>query len=360
MNNSFGDYKQRLIDLWNKTREHQVHGLLETVQVDDAAHCKIIQEGIHYVRLVVAEMYLAKQTQFFQTYFPAVYATTQFETGGKTIDIVTLADSTKVGEKKVMTKGAIIAKNYPLTPLIPFNSGFVQFDIGLLAIKGQNYLEKFLSTLSDFSGLLAVSQFSQALNIAVPLARGIQALFDIGEIELHLHDALSQGKKGGYYVAIGATELQVKKSDLRVVKDSLRQINKYDPALDSPFEDFSYMLIRIEVTKDRLDWDELEFVKAPLVKMDEALYGQDETNARRYLSQVSLAAQYAPEFTKADRNRVLRLIKEHYTQTKELAGFSGLRAPEALNLQKLISQTLSPEDALKMDIPNFGELMEGS
>jgi hypothetical protein len=159
-------------------------------------------------------------------------------------------------------------------------------------------------------------------------------------------------------VAIGATEQQVTKRDLRVVKDSLRVKNQYDPTLNSPFEDFNYMLIRIEITQDRPDWDELEFIKTPLVKMDEALYLQDESNAKRYLGQIFLAAQHAPELTKADRNRVLRLAQEHYKQTKELSGFSGLAASEPFTLQKLISQTISPQDALKMDIPNFMELMD--
>ena len=354
----FDVFKKNLADMWNKTRQHQVNGLIDPSQVDEKVHYIPIQEGLHYVRLVLAEMYLADETNFFQQYFPAVHATTQFTSGTKPVSIVKVAETGQLGQKKLSGKGAVIAKNYPLTPLIPFNSDFIEFDAGLIALKGGSYLDNLLSVLSDFSSLVAVPQFSQALDLAGPIAKGVKALFDIGEIQLLWHDALNQNSSGGYYVAVHATEQQIPKKDLRVVGNSLRLVNSYDRSQNLPFEGYDYMLLRIEVTQDRADWDSLEFIKGPLAKMDEALLGQDEVAAKRFYGNLYQQVQSAAEFTRADRVRVVKEIQDHYRKTKDVAAFSGLNSELETEFVEMMKNAWTPEQALAQKMPSMWDILK--
>ncbi len=179
--------------------------------------------GKHYFRLRLTEMFLKKQVQFGSTWYPAVHSLVRCKFNNQVQDIPNVADSTRIGMQQ-NPQGDVIARNFMLTPTLPFSGDVVTLDAGLIALLGQNHLNKFVGVLSNFARLLMVSQFSLALNIAQPLLSGLQDLFgtDASNMHLSFHDAYSAEElKEGYIAVIRAPHDQVDTGTLWVVEDEL-------------------------------------------------------------------------------------------------------------------------------------------
>lgn len=343
---------------WQKSAERQIAWTLPKAQVDrDNDYVKLVP-GQHYVRIWLAEMYLHDQVKIFQTWYPAVHSRVRLTFDGKPLEMCNVADSTKVGMQQDHGRGDVIARNFVLTPLLPFNADVIELDAGLIAIEGQNYLNSFIKVLGDFSSLLAVPQLSSALNVAGPLANGLQALFGAGSLHLGLHDAFAVDGTGGYYAAIRATEQQINKNDLRVVDNQLRLSRGPGESDSEPFTGFDYMLFRVEVREERDDYDMLAAIQGPMRNAQSALVGNREAEAGAFFRAAIVAAHQAPEFTRADRTRVKLKLDEDYKQIRNELGFSGLTGSDGSYslAQTLRKGALSPKAAFDHGDPSLEEI----
>jgi hypothetical protein len=343
------DLWQRLKDLWDKTARQMVYVPIESGQTDVSSDYIPIEAGRHYVRLWLANVYLAKQVQYFQSWYPAVHAVVRFEFQGQPVDFPTVADASKAGLTQEAS-GDVIARNFVLTPLIPFNGGTVSLDAGLIAVQGANHLKSFISTLSSFSDLLAVPQFSSALNIAAPLATGLQALLNDGGLQLALHDGFTAGRAGGYWAAIRATETDIDRDQLAVVDGQLRLGTP-----SAPLEGFDHLLFRLEVTEVGPDYKSLTSISGPMRAASDALALQETDKADGFYRAAIVAAHEAPELTTADRSRVKTQLKNDYQALKEDLGFAGLVGSE-YDLTARMKLAKSVDEALVDGEPSWAEL----
>ena len=340
-------------DLVYKNREHMIYVAISPERVDRKDDYVKLVEGKHYIRLYLAEMYLKKQVQFLVNWFPLVQSLVNFQMGSELVDVPNVADASRVGAQKHGT-GDVIARNYVMTPLIPFNSGVVQLSAALIGAQGDNILKDFISTLSEFSKLLAVPQFSAALSLAGPLTTGLQNLINgPGKLHLGLNDTFSVNSQGGYYAAVRATEEEVDKSKLRVEDNHLRIVDGNDT---KPFDLFDYMLFRVEVTTDRNDWDSLGRIQEPLGQARKAYADLNEELADANYRKALLAVREAPELTTADRIRVSLLIKEDYKKLKEDLNFAGL-LPGEFSLNQSMIDAIGVDEALEKGEPTFSDLV---
>jgi len=124
-------------DIWNKNSKHQIYAPIPVEKVDRSEDYVKLQEGLHYVKLYLVEMFLKKRVKYLQSWFPAVHALVSFDFQGSTIDVPNIADASKIDANQVGS-GDIIARNFELTPLIPYNSGTIKLKAGLLAMQGDN------------------------------------------------------------------------------------------------------------------------------------------------------------------------------------------------------------------------------
>ncbi len=345
------DLRQRLTDLWDKTTKQMVYVPIDAARVDVTTDYVPLEYGRHYLRLWIANVYLAKQVQYLQTWYPAVHALVRFDFQGQPVDFPTIADASRAGLTQEAS-GDVIARNFVLTPLIPFNGGVVSLDAGLIAVQGENYLKSFITTLSSFSALLAVPQFSSALNIASPLATGLQSLLNDGGIHLALHDAFAAGQRGGYWAAIRATEQEVDPSQLSVANGQLRF-----GANNSPLEGIDHLLFRLEVTEAGPEYRSLSAIAAHVKAASEALADQDLEKADGFYRAAIIAAHEAPELTTADRTRVKTQLKNDYAGLKDDLGFAGLIG-EDYDLSKRMKLAMSVDQALSGGEPSWSELFD--
>jgi hypothetical protein len=347
--------RQQLADLWDKTTKQMLYVPIPAGQVDQAADYVSLEYGRHYLRLWLSSAYLAKQVQFLQTWYPAVHALVRFDLQGTPIDVPTVADASKAGLTKTAT-GDVIARNFVLTPLIPLNSGTVSLDAGLIAVEGANYLENFINTLSSFSDLLSVAQFSTALNIAGPLARGLQSLLSEGGIQLALHDGWGAGRVGGYWAAVRATESQLAGRQLSVDNDQLRISSpKSDDSATVPLEGFDHLLFRLEVTETGPVYEALTSISEPMKAALQAL-AVDEAKADGFYRSAVIAAHQAAELTTADRIRVKTQLSDDYQSLKQSLGYEGLAGGREYDLSNRMKLAKSVDQALTDGDPSWAEL----
>jgi hypothetical protein len=341
-------------------KRHLVYTRVDPGHVDPAVEPVAMEAGRHYVRWRVAQMFLARSVAWFKEWYPAVHSLVQFDMGNQQVDIPNLADSTKVC-MQTSPEGDVIAKNFVLTPAVPFNGGMMRVNAGLMAIEGRNHLQIAIKLLGDLGGLLNVPQFSAALNIAGPLATGIQDIFGMAGNRLHLavHDAFAAGElHSGYLVAIRATAGQVDAEQLWVVDDELRIGRGPGAGQSEPVSGFDYMLFRAEVFSERDDFEQLTSIQEPYHDALEALLSPDtEAHASQHLRLALLRALKTPELTRADRRRVVESLREQFEQDRQALGVRGLTARQMPSLGQTMRHAMSVDDALARAEPTLGEVL---
>lgn len=341
----------------DKDRQHFIYHPLPPERVDRKLNPDPLEANRHYVRVRLAEMFLKQQVSWFKNWYPAVHSLVKFDFGQQQIEIPNLADAARLGIPS-SGQGDIVARNFMLTPTIPFNGGTLSLNAGLIAMEGENYLNNLLKVLGNFAGLLNISQLSTALSIAQPLATGIQDLFGAGNNRLHLgfHNAYAAGElQDGYLAIIRAPETEVDTASLWVVGDQLRRAT--GTTTTAPFAGYDYLLLRVEVFEKRDDWERLTAIQEPFQEAIRMLHDPaTETQALFHLRTAMLRARQTPELTGADRRRVVESLKEQFEKTKQELGILGAVSGAPPTLKQAMKSSLPVKRALSQGEPTEEEI----
>ncbi len=341
---------------------------LDPSHVDVATPVTELEAGKHYFRLWLTEMYLKNDTEWFQKWHPAVHSLISFQFGSEKVEIPHIAGSLNIKDFKANNLEKVVHMSYPMTTLMPFKGGVVEIGAGLLAMKGENYLNSFISVMGDFSNLLVVPQLSAALKIAGPVANGIQTLLGggaDGRLELGLNQTYS-GKggggsndlKSGYLAVIAAEETNADEKNkinldkLWIVGDRLRYGTKTS---NVPLTGFTYMLFRMESREQRDDWSSLTSISEPFDKAVGALGDNEMEKANSFLRTAIVIALQSPDLTQADRTRVVKAMKEAFDQAKKDLGL-GLIPSGSMNLDHVMTKAIDVNSALNESTPTLETL----
>jgi hypothetical protein len=353
------DLRNKIISLWDETRQQIIYQPLDVNNVDKNGDYVALEYGRHYVRLWLAHAYLAKKVQYLQTWFPAVHSLVQFDFQGEAVEFPLVADSTKSKMTKDNMTGDVISQNFVLTPLIPFNNGTVSLDAGLTAVQGANFLQNFIGTLSDFSSLLAVPQFSSALQVAAPLAKALQSLLNAGGVHLALHDAFAAGKMGGYWMAVRATSSNLDPTTITVENDQLRVPDPARPGQTRALQGYDYLLFRLEVTETGPDYRSLTTIQEPMRQAHAGLRNVETEKADGFYRAAIIAAHEARELSNADRTRVKTQLKTDYEELKRNLGFSPLVGAD-YDLSESMKRAMTVDMAIKEGEPAWDWLFSAT
>jgi len=318
-----------------------------------------LEAGVHYFRLWLTEMYLKNDHVWFVDRHPAVHSFVRFQFGTKVVEIPYLAGEFKLQGLNSNNLDRVIALNYPLTALMPFNGGVVELMAGLVSMKGNGSLKSFIKVVEDFSALLNVPQFSTALSVAEPVASGVQELLGgaNGELRLGLHQTYTGAGGGGanvlspgYIAVVMADATQLPKDQLYVSADRLR----FGPSLaqSTSFTGYDYILLRVEGRTARDDMEGLTSIEEPRQRALDALAKGQKEVAQHELSLAQAAAINCPELTRADRRRTFAGLKQEF---EEMGGAGAVPGP-ALALGELIERVMPVDQALALGEPTMAEL----
>lgn len=294
-----------------------------------------IHAGEAYCRILLVEMRLAKDVEWFKHRYPVVHSAVRFNHNSKPVTIPYIAAPGKLQELAKDNLDKVIQCNYPLTPLFPFNNGLVELQAGLFSIEANNSIGKFIKTMGSFSKLLPVAEFSSVLKLVEPVYQGIEDLLDIGERRLELgyqqtfieaQGGGSNDLRAGYFVVILAKANEINNEQLCVVNDSLYHGSPGNTKVfikdGKPLEGYSYMLFRIEKRKQQ-DWESLKSIKELVVKaQDTVIDGDYEIVKNLLLPNLKKVIFSSPDLTKNDRRKMVlnveQLLQEQGLQSTQV------------------------------------------
>jgi hypothetical protein len=267
-----------------------------------------------YMRLWLADMFLAKSRNWFTDEYPAVHTSVQLKFGSEPVKISHVTD----GSGQI---GRGIFQDYALTDLMPFNGGIVEIQSGLIALKGTNYLKGTIGILKDFSGLVG-APLGQTLDIAEKVSTGLQNLFtdSKGEVALAFHKQyVAAGGGGGElrpgYIALVAADPKKFKQDKLSVEKS-RLLYAADGNKPEVLEGYDYMLLRVEGRSERDNW-RMKNIEEPLNQAIEETLKRNFDKANEYKTAALLVIFQSPDLAVGDRRRVADAIE---AELKEIAG----------------------------------------
>jgi hypothetical protein len=180
------------------------------------------------------------------------------------------------------------------------------------------------------------------------LMSGIQDLLGAGNGKLHLglmETFTAETLYEGYIAIIRATNTEIDPQKIFVARDLLWYADGSPQMQALPFD---HMLLRIDVSTVRDDWDMLPAISTPYKECLDALGAQNESQALEHLRATLLAAFKAAELTQAQRRVVIDELKRRYATAKEsLLLHSGLArsgGPESTAGPAFVSFGMSPDD----------------
>ena len=330
--------------------------------IKDAHYTPVtLKAELHYFRLVLCEMSLRRDRAWFASWYPAVHSLVRCTFGDRVVQIPYIAGGLTLPDITPTNLNRVVQMNHPLTSLMPFNGGDVELDAGLFALKGEDYLDNLLKVLGDFAQKLTLPQVSTVLNVAGPLAHGVEELLGARDKTLHLgfRRRFSSGGDGssnlqsGYFAVIRAEEGQIDPQQLWVADGRLR----IGPSLEQnqPLSGYAYMLFRIECHKDRNDWRQLNSIGEPFSMAVEALMDQQPEVSEWMLRRAYKAVLNSPDLTIAHRSAAARQLQADYKKISNL----DLNAvqPDLTNLQLIMDNAMPAETALKLGLPTLEELL---
>ena len=322
----------------------------------------------HYFRVKLAQMFLRKQSQFFVAKYPVAYSSVTATFDGEPREIANVADASRLTLQQ-NAQGDYVAKNFMLTPLLPFRGGAVRIATSLHAVNGQNQLTGVIDALGSVADLLVVPQLSSAIRIAAPIAAGIQSLMAGTNGVAHLTYASSfvaastgggsrTSLRDGYLAVLRAPHGQVATADLCVVNDELRIGG--DVATAQPFTASDFLLLHVEGRADRDDVNEIRAITDPFNEALSAAQRGDDAKASALYSVVVDTVLRTPELTKADRRRVGEQLRQDYEEYTK--GFARAGATRSISkgydlARQLARNPMTPQQAELLADPTYEDLL---
>lgn len=283
-----------------------------------------IEEGKHYFRFWLCDMFLKNIRSWTQKYYSVVHSYIKLTFGNQEVEIPYVVGYSKLqGVSDENTERAVL-NNYALTPLLPFNGGVIEIEAGLVKVPGKDYAEKAIGVLSSLSKMLIVPQLSSVISIAQPILNGVKEFTKNVTCEIRLRQSFTSKKQGalqlvpGYIVVIAEDTAKINNDQLWVRRSQLYYGSKDENNL---FNKASYMLLRIESRTERDDFRSLTtimdvFNEALKTLNDGRSNPEEEAKAEDSLKKALAIAWASPDLTRADRSRVIQVFKEEFEKVR--------------------------------------------
>ncbi|MEV6644474.1 hypothetical protein [Amycolatopsis sp. NPDC051371] len=289
-----------------------------------------VDAGEGYLRLWLVEGFLAKQKKWGKNYFPALH-------GGVTLTFLGSEDTsfTKF-TKQAASPGAPGAfLNYPMTPLIPFAGGMVEFEAELYRVSTGSPLDTAVSLAGGLASLIG-PPLSVAAAVAEKITTGINTVLDAQDERpvLAVHQAMTSPGGGGDplrpgYLAIVNDLPTASRTALHVSDGRLH-------GADGQLTECDFLLLRIECREERDDWrfPKLERLRKRAVRA----YHEDRKEDFDALRKLTIAEVFeSDDLTEPDAYRVAAHLRKSFEKVIE---FGFVTEPDDMGLDPIPAHLL--------------------
>ncbi|MBY5515659.1 substrate-binding domain-containing protein [Rhizobium leguminosarum] len=277
----------------------------------------------NYIQLILSEMFLKNSQEWLTDRYPLVYSLIALDYGNQHVEFANVSGKNKFEIKQADINTSIL-RNYGLTSILPFHGGGVEIDLGLASMERSNMVLSFAKTVSDIAGTLKLSQISAAAEITSAVAGGVQALLgaDGTVTKLAAHDLFNNRSiQSGYLFLSGLEADAIDPKTIWMTSDGVRTgPDKNNLKALNPQD---YMVLQIQVTDHRDDWQSLSEIGTPLDSAIEAKLSGRDAEAQALLVQAKMAAIRHKGLTRTDAARVVVAVSSYFNdQTAVMTTFN--------------------------------------
>jgi hypothetical protein len=278
-----------------------------------------LHPGRGYLRIWLAEGFLARQRTWGNQHFPALH-------GGVSLNILG-AQATFSSFSRPPQSWAVPGAHldFQLTPLLPYSGGTVEIEAALYQASTQGPLSTAVDLIGGLASLMG-PPLATAAQIADKLSDGLDAVLDAtgDQPVLGMHYTMvAPGGAGattrpGLIVLIGAAQSDI--PGMPVINNG--RLHLRTPEGDRLPTGFDYLVVRVECRPDRDDWRFPELDSLIRAAGEAFIRGETETFTARSTDAIARAWN-SVDLTPVDRKRVALLVKDELDGLGELGVVPG-------------------------------------
>ncbi|MGI5499054.1 hypothetical protein [Lentzea sp. CA-135723] len=268
--------------------------------------------GTGYLRLWLAEGFLAQRTSWGNDHYPALY-------GGVTLNFLGLGNrptpfSSLTERRTWNAPGAYL--DFPMTTLLPYNGGVVEVDAALYRASGDGPLGVAAKVVSGLAGLIG-PPLTVAGMIADKVSDGLDSILEAqgDDPVLGLHWSMvadgggNQTVRPGHIVVVNAPGGELL-ANLAIVDGRLQADGDLLTGVD-------YLVVRVETRTERDDFWLPEFEELRTRAAEAYLLNQLETFEN--LRTTAICRAYTTtDFSRTDGLRLAKLVADRIDEVKQL------------------------------------------
>lgn len=265
--------------------------------------------GDSYVRLWLAEGFLAKRVSWGKEYFPTLH-------GGVTLAFQgsEATPFTRFTRPDVAQTAPGMYLDYPMTSLVPYAGGPVSVEAALYRAANGGPLETAVTIAGSLASLVG-PPLSTAATIAERVSTGLGTVLDNTDPVLGVH--WTMGSEGGGGQVLRPGHIAVINAEPTAVPGPLRIVAGRLHGPDGLLTGFDYLVLRVECREENDEWrfPELERLRKEAM----AAYHQGLLDTYKQLrTRAVVQVLNSPDLTENDTLRVAKYVQEAIDRVTEL------------------------------------------
>jgi hypothetical protein len=284
-----------------------------------------------YLRLRLARMFLKNRRELFKTHYPVVNALMRFAGLDGEVEVNFIV------QPQLPANGGggltdIVTLNQTLLGPILYRGGDLKLMIGLYAAPGEDWAQRFIKVAEGVSQLAMNAPLATAISMAGIIKSSVESSLGGNglDLKLGLDKELTQSAwlTPGHLVMIAAPDETVNASALKVEDGELRA------ASGSVYTEHDYMVVSIEVSSQRSDWQSLGYGSGWQKLLKTAAEADDIQTVKDSYTTFSGAILASDDLSWSDRSAIVATAQQRIKAIRDARTggdfFDGMKGMEAL------------------------------
>ena len=305
----------------------------------EAGEEQFLKPQASYFVIRLKQMHLRDQREYWREYRPFSSVVTAFLHAGERQEIPFVVGPEMLGEAVKLQDGDQVEYlNTRVAGPFPYEGDDLRLFVGLARVKTRDWAVNALGLLETFARAFDPSKLSQYLDVATPLAAGINSVLGMQDVELRLgllRDYVQPRGRGGlkpnalqrrYEVLLNVPEQKLASSarERFWIKDG-RLFFGEDAATAQPYREADFLLYQIQPLAERADYTSFDFHKRYWPETVNMIWEKNEQGAWQKLRLLAANLATCPDIVRPQRNLLLRMYKQQFDEEFKLYNemFSG-------------------------------------
>jgi hypothetical protein len=295
-------------------------------------------------------MFLKNRRELFKTHYPVVNAQMSFAGLDGDVEVNFIVQPALPTQSDQAALVDVVTLNQTLLGPVLYRGGDLKLMLGLYAVPGEDWAQRFIKVAEGVSQLAMNAPLATAVSLASVVKTSVENSFasDGLDLRLGLDGELQAGNwlKPGYLVMIAAPDNAVNPGSLRVDEGELRD------AAGKIYTEHDYLVLAIEVTRQRSDWQSLGYGTVWQKMLKTAADSDDVQAVRDSYTAFSGAILASSDLSWSDRSAIVAAAQQRVKEIRELrsgADFITKQAHATLQLERLRRARLVLSDEAHSD-----------